>query len=37
MKKKIRKKKNKEIMGYHGYWDSKKGKRIFITLWQEKN
>lgn len=37
LKKKIKKTKNKEIMGYHGYWDSKKKKRVFKTLWQDKN
>ena len=36
MKYKLRKKKNKEITGYHGYWDGKKKKRVFETLWQEK-
>jgi ribosomal protein L20 len=37
MKYKLRKKKNKEITGYYGYWDSKKKKRVFEALWQEKN
>ena len=36
MKKKIKKKKNKEITGYYGYWDITKKKRTFSTLWQEK-
>jgi hypothetical protein len=35
MKKRL--KKNKEITGYHGYWDNKKRKRVFKVLWQEKN
>ena len=29
----MKKKKNKEITGYYGYWDSKKKKRIFKKLW----
>lgn len=37
MKKKIKKIKNREITGYYGYWDSEKKKRMFKTLWQEKN
>ncbi len=36
MKYKLRKKKNKEITGYHGYWDAMKKKRVFKTLYQEK-
>jgi hypothetical protein len=36
MRKKIKKKKNKEITGYYGYWDSKNKKRVFETLQQEK-
>jgi len=33
----MKKKKNKKIAGYYGYWDSKKKKRVFKTLWQDKN
>ena len=29
-------KKKKEITGYYGYYDKKKGKRVFKTLWQKK-
>jgi len=36
MKYKTRKKKNKKITGYHGYWDSKKKKRVFETIWGAK-
>jgi hypothetical protein len=24
------------IVGYYGYYDQKKGKRVFKTLWQKK-
>jgi len=32
-----KRKKNKEVMGYYGYYDQKKGKRVFKTLWQKKS
>lgn len=31
-----KRKQNREITGYIGYFDKKKGKRVFKTLWQKK-
>jgi hypothetical protein len=31
-----KKTKKREITGYLGYFDKKKGKRVFKTLWQKK-
>lgn len=31
-----KRKQNREITGFLGYFDKKKGKRIFKTLWQKK-
>ena len=31
-----KRKQNREITGYLGYYDQKKGKRVFKTLWQKK-
>jgi len=31
-----KRKQNREITGYLGYFDRKKGKRVFKTLWQKK-
>ena len=31
-----KRKQNREIIGYLGYFDKKKGKRVFKTLWQKK-
>ena len=32
-----KRKQNREIVGYYGYFDKKKGKRVFKTLWQKKS
>jgi len=32
-----KRKQNREITGYLGYFDRKKGKRVFKTLWQKKS
>jgi hypothetical protein len=31
-----KRKQNREITGFLGYFDKKKGKRVFKTLWQKK-
>jgi len=32
----MKKKTKKIVSGYYGYYDKKKGKRVFKTLWQKK-
>jgi hypothetical protein len=32
----LKKKTKRIVVGYYGYYDNKKGKRVFKTLWQKK-
>ena len=32
----MKKKTKKIVVGYYGYYDKKKGKRVLKTLWQKK-
>ena len=32
----MKKKTKRIVVGYYGYYDNKKEKRIFKTLWQKK-
>ena len=32
-----KRKQNREIVGFYGTYDKKKGKRVLKTLWRKKN
>ena len=32
-----KRKQNREVVGFYGTYDKKKGKRVFKTLWQKKS